>query len=357
MHVFELYLFSFCEERKINQYEEVDNNKNTSLLKQLLMWCGNCNSLLRKHRRFYLHIHQMIPFHALIKAVALFVAAFNCGMFLGKQLDERSSNVPFNGIEKRCIGFSLYPENNSLLLKYSQGFIQQIKLAKILYPNWKIKLYISSKLKNDHFYQEFSHSNDIDIIWKDESGTDHYGHFWRFLVADDVQCDRWIVRDVDCRFTIREMQAVHEWINSGKSFHIMRDHELHDGEILAGLFGGTSRSLNGKKMLELIQEYLTKHENKDSIEFWSDQTFLKLHVFPLIKNDFIAHDDFSNHGSCKLYGNCVRFPVDDLPFVSHWREYETVDCSCRPRCICGENKKCPTEKVARLYHPICEDNF
>ena len=158
--------------------------------------------------------------------------------------------VPFNGQEKRCISFTLYPLNGILGDTHSFGLIHQIKLAKILYPKWRIKLFLSDELKNSSFCQKLSSSNDsaiVDVIWKSDTGKGHYGHFWRFLVADDAECDRWIVRDVDCRFTIREMQAVHDWINSGKSFHIMRDAQNHDGEILAGLFGGTSKSLKGKK--------------------------------------------------------------------------------------------------------------
>ena len=47
----------------------------------------------------------------------------------------------------------------------------------------------------------------------------------------------YIARDLDSRFTDREQAAVVEWLNSNKSFHIMRDHPLHINAILAGTWG------------------------------------------------------------------------------------------------------------------------
>ncbi len=37
------------------------------------------------------------------------------------------------------------------------------------------------------------------------------GMFWRFLVADDPQVDRFIVRDSDSRLNARDAYAVAEW--------------------------------------------------------------------------------------------------------------------------------------------------
>lgn len=50
-----------------------------------------------------------------------------------------------------------------------------------------------------------------------------FGMIHRFTVAADTTVDRYIVRDVDSRLNYRERFAVEEWIQSGKSIHIMRD--------------------------------------------------------------------------------------------------------------------------------------
>ncbi len=46
-----------------------------------------------------------------------------------------------------------------------------------------------------------------------------------------------ISRDLDSRFSEREVSAVDEWLKSKEAFHVMRDHELHENEMLAGMWG------------------------------------------------------------------------------------------------------------------------
>lgn len=48
------------------------------------------------------------------------------------------------------------------------------------------------------------------------------GMFWRWLVAEDPDVERFLIRDVDSRLNEREARAVDEWILSGKAYHIMR---------------------------------------------------------------------------------------------------------------------------------------
>ena len=49
--------------------------------------------------------------------------------------------------------------------------------------------------------------------------------------------DYYFTRDLDSRLNDREQAAVTEWLNSNKSFHIMRDHPWHGTEILGGMWG------------------------------------------------------------------------------------------------------------------------
>ena len=53
--------------------------------------------------------------------------------------------------------------------------------------------------------------------------------------------------------SIPTLQAVLDWIWSGRSFHRMRDHVLHDGPVLEGLFEGVKGCLgdgvNGSKYM------------------------------------------------------------------------------------------------------------
>jgi hypothetical protein len=108
--------------------------------------------------------------------------------------------------------------------------------------------------------------------------------FWRFYCASDHTVDAMISRDTDSRLNIREQQAVNEWLQSNKGFHIMRDHPFHSTEILGGMWGAKKNTL--PQMQKLICEY-TKGD------FWQvDQNFLKEHIYPLVKENSIVHDPF-----------------------------------------------------------------
>ena len=53
---------------------------------------------------------------------------------------------------------------------------------------------------------------------------------WRFETIDDPDVEINMSRDTDTRILLREKLAVDEWLASGKTFHIMRDHPHHINE-------------------------------------------------------------------------------------------------------------------------------
>ena len=154
--------------------------------------------------------------------------------------------------------------------------------------------------------------------------------------------------------SIQTLQAVLDWIWSGRSFHRMRDHVLHDGPVLAGFFWRVKGCLgDGVKMVDLLAEYFLKQESKPD-DFWSDYNFLAEIVFLRIRNSFLAHNDFlDQHFTCKEYGNCKNFPVQDTPFIHKWSQYETLDCSCKTGCI-SKDRLCPLNSNDSL--PVCDEN-
>ena len=53
----------------------------------------------------------------------------------------------------------------------------------------------------------------------------------------NLQVEYFVSRDLDSHLGEREASAVTEWMRSGKSFHIMRDHEAHCVPINGGAWG------------------------------------------------------------------------------------------------------------------------
>ena len=60
---------------------------------------------------------------------------------------------------------------------------------------------------------------------------------WRFFPTLDTQVDAFMSRDLDSIVTPREVKAVEEWVQSGKTLHTMRDHPQHNFPMLGGMWG------------------------------------------------------------------------------------------------------------------------
>jgi hypothetical protein len=118
-----------------------------------------------------------------------------------------------------------------------------------------------------------------------------HGMFWRFFASDLVDCEYAIFRDGDSRLSIREKMAVDEWIESGKTIHVMRDHPAHQipyGNnglgILGGMWGIKGNTIPMKDSIENFSKNKT-------MGYGIDQTFLKT-IYNVFENDRCTHDDF-----------------------------------------------------------------
>jgi hypothetical protein len=137
------------------------------------------------------------------------------------------------------------------------------------------------------------------------------GYFWRFLLYDTLaEFDYYIFRDLDSRITDREVAAVNEWIESGKTLHIMRDHPHHDWPMMGGMWG--MKRVPGLNMTDLILDWVAKNPypeyfgRKDKADGWmTDMFFLRDVIWPMFKDDCLQHDEmFGNK-----YGETKPFPT------------------------------------------------
>ena len=180
-------------------------------------------------------------------------------------------------INKNVISFSLWGSDS----KYVDGALINLELAKEIYPGWEVRIYIDDSV--DKSILKPLHNNGADIrLVKDVRGPFH-GAFWRFLVNDDKDVDRYIIRDIDSQLNFREKAAVDEWIESGKSYHIMRDHPNHKYAIQAGMWGGKAGNI---KIWPLVNQW-------SQFDYYScDEHFLQQTIYPEIKHDTLVHDPF-----------------------------------------------------------------
>lgn len=179
---------------------------------------------------------------------------------------------------KKIISFSLWGDDP----KYCVGAVKNSDLALIHYPGWICRFHIGTSTPAKYI-KELQERENVEVVLREESG-DWASTLWRFDDAMDSSVEIMISRDTDSRLNEREKFAVDEWIKSGKSFHIMRDHPYHAIEILAGMFGVRYPTLIN--LGALIGGSYTS-------DYWQvDQDFLKQKVYPLIKGNCLVHDPF-----------------------------------------------------------------
>jgi protein O-GlcNAc transferase len=202
---------------------------------------------------------------------------------------------------RKIISFSLWGNNP----KYTVGAIKNAELTSVIYPGWLSRFYIGSSVPNQIVYALEDYS-DIEIVVKEESGN-WASMFWRFEACFDSNADFVIFRDTDSRLNMREKNAVDEWLNGDKTFHIMRDHPYHKFPILGGMWG---IKINDKyDMQNMISHYQL---NKARDTYGTDYDFLGGTLYPLIKDDCCIHDEF--FGGKKFPSERQNFEFVGEPF-------------------------------------------
>jgi hypothetical protein len=181
------------------------------------------------------------------------------------------------------ISFSLWGDKPI----YNVGAIKNAELYKKIYPGWKMVLYHDDTAPKN----TIDKLKELDVQTIESSHYKSYGMFWRFFAESLPDCEYVIFRDCDSRISEREKLAVDEWIKSGKSIHVMRDHPYHripygnNGlGILGGMWGIKSNIIPLKEMIDRYCEGKT-------LDYGSDQTFLKS-IYLIFQNDRCTHDDF-----------------------------------------------------------------
>ncbi|XP_064094674.1 uncharacterized protein LOC135206989 [Macrobrachium nipponense] len=262
-----------------------------------------------------------------------------------------------DGDEQRVISLSLYGENPG----YWNGLPEILSQARLLYPEWKVWLYTNPRSRMKvlcPLLQKHDHLRICDVtnLPQPLSNISKVNPmFWRIAPLGDPKVGSLLVRDSDSKLTEREQKAVQEWLESGKTFHVMRDHPQHTTPILGGMWGArwgrqslprnSSREENSLSSSHqaLRARSLRRIRNKIFVEayndraYGSDQVLLARILWPSMWS-VMAHDSFY----CEVYSSGWRpWPTERVngSFVGlprYRREYANItldkECplACRP---------------------------
>lgn len=210
------------------------------------------------------------------------------------------------------VSFSLYGNNP----KYIVGALRNAEFIQGLGPEWRSVFYlgadISETIKSE-LLARGAQIRDWEKSWHEN------GMFWRFTAIQEFEFDFLILRDVDSRISDRELKALAQWFNSGKTLHIMRDHPHHNALILGGMWGVTSAIKRSGVDWQSAELYGVQHGQ--------DQIFLDRAVYPFLKRSMHVNDEFFSFPRKKF-----RFPFKrvGLEYVGEsLDQYDQVDESLR----------------------------
>lgn len=142
------------------------------------------------------------------------------------------------------------------------------------------------------------------------------GPFWRFFASDDPEIRRFLRRAVDSRLGERERIAVRDWIEPGRSLHLMRDHPLNGELVLGGMWGGRAGLL--PDVICRSTSWTATDPQRLNMRY-DEPSFLRSLIWPLVPERSLMHDS-----SYRLRA-AIDFPPD-----GPWTDEGAAACTVDP---------------------------
>jgi tetratricopeptide (TPR) repeat protein len=236
---------------------------------------------------------------------------FRASPFAGLRLTPRAVSFDHRTASRNVIAFSLWGDNPV----YVHGAIVNARIAPHIYTGWTTRFYVDDTVPADALDQ--LRAAGAQVVMVDDPALARIRPMWRFLASDDPQVDFFLCRDADSRLNVQEFLAVQEWLASGRSFHVMRDHLYHMELVLAGMWGGKAG------VLPPLRDWMLKAASYFDNRF-GDQAFLMEQVWPLIRDDLCSHDSaYQFHDGRVFPGYSLPRPIHvggGVKQMPHWRK-------------------------------------
>ena len=195
----------------------------------------------------------------------------------------------------KIISYSIFGEEQW----YRNGLIKNIEIAKNLFSDWTVRVYISNKIEKV-FIDEVSKHKNVELIVKDEKYP-FEGLMWRMLPMEEGH-EVVAVRDCDTRLFERDKNLLDDWLSNEFKYHVCRENPGSYNVMLGGLYGGKKPKIAIEdKWHKWRENYIKK---KKSLYVW-DIDFLRRHVYPFIRKDLIV---YSEHVRMDCEKNVKKIP-------------------------------------------------
>ncbi|ROM53285.1 hypothetical protein BK648_06940 [Pseudomonas poae] len=181
--------------------------------------------------------------------------------------------------DKNVIAFSLFGADS----KYCETAVLNVIEQPQIYPYWTCRFYIDESVPPDVVERLIVAG--AQVVHVDEQAHGWPGPMWRFLALQDEHLHRVLFRDADSVISIREAEAVEEWLHSDSRFHCMRDSATHTELMLAGLWGVVAGAL--PPLQQMTQAFFSSDIKS---RHFADQYFLRQYVWPYARQSLLQHD-------------------------------------------------------------------
>lgn len=188
---------------------------------------------------------------------------------------------------KPIVSFSLFGNEP----KYYIGAEKNIIEINNFLPNWEVRIYYHENMILDGKVEYLSKLgatliNVKDIVLGNKESI-HYPFFWRFLSFFENTPS--IVRDLDSRFSDREIQYINKWMSSERDYFIIRDHPWQ-APVPSGLFGI-------KKFIPKFKDHFINFVNNEDLRWGADQEILRIYMEQINEENvfYCGYDDRTNY--------------------------------------------------------------
>lgn len=171
-------------------------------------------------------------------------------------------------------------ENCFSFNSYLRGMMINIRLNKLLFPEWTTLIELDKNVYQKYFnlFNSLKSGGWIDFR-VNESEPLTKAMLWRLKPCFEGMWDYVLCRDLDSPATYREAQAVKYWMNRDKSAHAITDSVSHDVPMLGGMIGFIPKYFTEK----IGQNDWSSMFNGVNIDFnrkGADQDFLTQYIYP-----------------------------------------------------------------------------
>jgi hypothetical protein len=178
-----------------------------------------------------------------------------------------------------AFSFCLYGPENPL---YYNGMLDNICLAGIYFPTWKVYVYVGSDVPEPFIERMEACTN---VVIRRTGMTGSKNMIQRFYAIDEPDVEIMMVRDADSRIHWRDRWCIREFLKTDLDAHNIRDNREHTAKIMGGLWG--LRKTAGICMRKEYESYV-----EDTSLGWRhahDQNFLGDVIYPKIVDRMLVH--------------------------------------------------------------------